>query len=633
MNKLKIAIINNKKCKPDKCNYECKTACPIEKRGKECINITDIEDILKPGIKQKQVKIVEDSCISCGLCVKACPFGAIHIVNIPSEITDKIIHRYNKNGFRLYSLPIMKPNNIIGLLGPNGIGKTTILQIISKNIKPNFEDFTKEYNDKDLITQFKGSENHKFMKKLYNNELNISVKIQHVELLTAFLSQNNKNPTVLQYILRQTGLQNLDDEYTNDIITTLELDQILDSKVISLSGGELQRIICAITLLKEADLYIFDEISNFLDIKQRLNMAKLIRKITHKYKDKIKYVIVIEHDIALLDYMADNICIMYGVPGAYGVISKPYSTKQAINIFFEGYIPSQNLRFRTEEYDITDINLIDNNVCNMNTNTDIFNYDSSLIQYEKFNLTIEGGKFPSESCIILICGENGTGKTTLIKYLDKILVTELNMGISIKKQFFNLSELNDNMTVEDFLNTTIREAYNNHMFNSDVIQPLNIESIKDRLLKQLSGGELQKVLIIYCLGTPAQIYLIDEPSSCLDVEQRVIITKVIKKFIIHNKKIAFVVEHDMMMAINLARDINSKIIVMEKTVDENKIRNCIAHPPTLFSIGINKFLQNLDITFRTPTEIDSIKMGKIPRINKKGSQKDQEQKITGEYWK
>lgn len=60
------------------------------------------------------------------------------------------------------------------------------------------------------------------------------------------------------------------------------------------------------------------------------------------------YVIVVEHDLSVLDYLSDYICVLYGQPAVYGVVTLPYSVREGINIFLDGHIPTENLRFRDE---------------------------------------------------------------------------------------------------------------------------------------------------------------------------------------------------------------------------------------------------------------------------------------------
>jgi ATP-binding cassette subfamily E protein 1 len=148
--------------------------------------------------------------------------------------------------------------------------------------------------------------------------------------------------------------------------------------------------------------------------------------------------------------------------------------------------------------------------------------------------------------------------------------------------------------------------------------PLKMDYILDNDVQTLSGGELQRVALVLCLCKPCDIYLIDEPSAYLDSEQRVIVSKIIKRWVINSKRSAFIVEHDFIMATYLS----DKVIVFD---GEPAINAFCTRPQGLVS-GMNKFLKMMDITFRRdPTNFR-------PRINKLNSQKDQAQKMSGNYF-
>jgi ATP-binding cassette subfamily E protein 1 len=155
-------------------------------------------------------------------------------------------------------------------------------------------------------------------------------------------------------------------------------------------------------------------------------------------------------------------------------------------------------------------------------------------------------------------------------------------------------------------------------FQTDVCKPLRIDDIIDQEVQHLSGGELQRVAITLSLGMPADLYLIDEPSAYLDSEQRIICSKVIRRFILHAKKTAFVVEHDFIMATYLA----DRVIVFE---GKPSVETYARQPESLLT-GCNKFLKNLNVTFRR--DPNSFR----PRINKLDSQMDKEQKSAGNYF-
>lgn len=106
----------------------------------------------------------------------------------------------------------------------------------------------------------------------------------------------------------------------------------------------LQRFAIAVASVVKRDIYMFDEPSSYLDVKQRLNAAKVIRSLLRPEV----YVIVVEHDLSVLDYLSDFICVLYGMPSVYGVVTLPFSVREGINIFLDGMVPTENLRFRDE---------------------------------------------------------------------------------------------------------------------------------------------------------------------------------------------------------------------------------------------------------------------------------------------
>jgi ATP-binding cassette subfamily E protein 1 len=220
----------------------------------------------------------------------------------------------------------------------------------------------------------------------------------------------------------------------------------------------------------------------------------------------------------------------------------------------------------------------------------------------------------------VMLGQNGTGKTTFIRMLaglqpadDGCEVPRLNVSYKPQKIAPKFPG-----TVRQLLHTKIKGTYTHPQFETDVMKPLNIANIIDQEVKNLSGGELQRVAMALCLGKPADIYLIDEPSAYLDSEQRIICAKVIKRFILHAKKTAFVVEHDFIMATYLA----DRVIVY----DGVPAIDCIAHTPQDLLSGMNRFLKDLDITFRRDPS------NHRPRVNKLASVKDSEQKKAGTYF-
>ncbi|CAF4880083.1 protein Pixie [Pieris napi] len=590
----RIAIVNADRCKPKRCRQECKKSCPVVRMGKLCIEVTPNDKICT---------ISEELCIGCGICVKKCPFDAITIINIPSNLEKHTTHRYSKNSFKLHRLPIPRPGEVLGLVGQNGIGKSTALKILAGKQKPNLGRYVDPPDWQEILSHFRGSELQNYFTKILEDDLKALIKPQYVDQI----------PKAVKGTVG--ALLDKKDERKNQkvICDMLDLSHIRDREIAALSGGELQRFACAMVCIQNGDIFMFDEPSSYLDVKQRLNAARTIRSLIHPDK----FIIVVEHDLSVLDYLSDFICCLYGVPGAYGVVTMPFSVREGINIFLDGFVPTENMRFRTESlvFKVAE-SATEEEIKRMNH----YEYPEMTKSMGAFHLSVTQGEF-SDSEILVLLGENGTGKTTFIRMLAGNLEPDEGpnqlpqLHISYKPQKISPKSQGQ---VRNLLHDKIRDAYTHPQFITDVMKPMKIEEIMDQEVQNLSGGELQRVALVLCLGKPAEVYLIDEPSAYLDSEQRLVAAKVIKRFILHAKRTGFIVEHDFIMATYLA----DRVIVFEGVPSEHATANA---PQSLLN-GMNRFLELLGITFRRdPNNFR-------PRINKHSSVKDIEQKRAGQYF-
>lgn len=608
----RAAYVDSDLCRPAKCRLECKKACPVNRMGKTCIEVTS---------KDKSAVIYENLCIDCGLCVKKCPFKAITIHNIPTSLTKEITHRFGLNSFKLHRLPIPKVNSVVALIGTNGIGKSTALKILSNQIKPNLGSLNTTIGWQEIIKSFKGSELHGYFTKMLEGKIKCAFKDQNVDLIPEKLKKIKKKDRVLV----KEFIKN-DDEYTISLIEKLQMKKILDRDLDELSGGELQRFCIFKTCLEESNSFFFDEPSSFLDIKQRISVSHVIR-------EKKEFIFIVEHDLAIADLISDYGSVLYGKVGCYGVITKLFSIKQCINIFLNGYIPTENMKFRNEilkfdrrekmrignrDQDVedtgNDTEVRGNNskfeddqnsnieLASLSLKNNTFFYNELVQKYDTFKLTVTPGYFGNDDIIILL-GENGMGKTTFLNLIKGIF------SVSIKHQKINIK----------YTKTVHRLLMDLKLVGRiELIKDLEIERIFEQNVNKLSGGELQKLCLFICLARDADIYLIDEPSAYLDCDTRIKIARLLRRFAINKQKPIFIVEHDLVMATYLA----DKIILFE---GEPAIHSTASEPLEVKS-AMNKFLKSLNITFRRDNDSNR------PRINKLGSVKDREQKKSGKYF-
>jgi ATP-binding cassette subfamily E protein 1 len=586
----RVAVLDKDRCKTKKCDQLCIRFCPMVRSHVEAIRI-----------EGKLAVISEALCSGCGICVKKCPFKAISIVNLPDELEKDCSHRFGQNAFKLFRLPTPSPGTVLGLLGMNGIGKTTTLKVLSGEVKPNLGNFENPPEWSEIIEFYRGSSLQDYFRKIAENNLKVAHKPQYVDKMPKAIS--GKVGELLEKVDERKMLDKLEEE--------LELTQVWDRSLDVLSGGELQRVAVAAALSREVDVYLFDEPSSYLDVKQRLQVAKAIRSL----KEAGKTIVVAEHDLAIIDYLSDQICVFYGEAGVYGVVSHVHGVRTGINIYLQGYIPDENIMFRKEGIKFHEKPPV----------TSTSGYEP-LLKWERIEKTLGGFKLVTEPGeirrgeIIGILGPNGIGKTTFVKVLagieeadDKQKLGELK--VSYKPQYIAPDYEG---TVHELLISVAKENYTSGWYKTEILQPLRIEPLLDRNVMELSGGELQKVAIALCLSRKADLFLLDEPSAYLDVEERLNMAKTIRRITEAHSVTAFVVEHDVVTQDFVA----DRLMVF---TGEPGISG-IANPPTSLRKGMNMFLKEMGVTFRR----DSVT--RRPRVNKEGSRMDLFQKDLGEYY-
>jgi len=552
-------------------------------------------------VEGNKAVIAETLCSGCGICVKKCPFKAISIVNLPDELEKECSHRFSANSFKLFRLPMPSPGTVLGLLGQNGIGKTTTLKVFSGEIKPNLGKYDNPPDWPGIIQYYRGSSLQDYFQKMSEKKLKVSSKPQYVDKIPKAIA--GKVGDLLEKVDERKQLDSLAEEF--------ELKKIWDRPLDVLSGGELQRVAVAAALSRDADVYLFDEPSSYLDVKQRLVVAKTIRGL----KEQQKTIIVAEHDLAIIDYLSDQICLFYGEPGVYGVVSHVHGVRTGINIYLQGYIPDENIMFRKESIVFHE----KPPTAGTNLGEPLLKWNSMTKTFKGFKLSIEPGEILRGE-IIGILGPNGIGKTTFVKILagieetdDKRKLGELT--VSYKPQYIAPDYIG---TVAELLMSVAKDNFTSSWYKTEIAQPLKLQVLMDRNVMELSGGELQKVAIAACLSRKTDLFLLDEPSAYLDVEERLNIAKTLRRVVEAHGIPAFVVEHDVVTQDFIA----DRLMVFNGEPGVSGLAN----PPTSLRKGMNTFLKEMNITFRR----DPATMR--PRVNKEASQMDMFQKGIGEYY-
>jgi ATP-binding cassette subfamily E protein 1 len=583
---MRIAIVHKDRCHAKKCGQECILYCPRVRTGDETVIIGE----------SGRAEISEELCVGCGICVKKCPFEALDIIQLPEEL-DTPVHRYGPNAFVLYGLPQPVAGKVTGILGPNGIGKSTAVKILSGQVKPNLGIFEREVAWDEILKHYAGTELLEYLQQVAKKTIRASIKPQYIDFIPkAFrgtagdLLQQNDERGKLAYYRKE-----------------LALDTILDKNLATLSGGELQRVALTVALSNNADFYFLDEVTPFLDIYQRMIAARLIRELAGEHP-----VILVEHDIAILDMVAETVNIAYGKPAAFGIITRPKGVRIGVNQYLEGFVAEENVRIR--DYPV----VFETRSHESDVEREILMEIPRMTKtFPGFTLNIAGGEVRRGE-VLGIVGANGIGKSTFARLLAGAELPDDGkkfdtVRVSFKPQYITA----DSAGTVEFLLRQASKRFDSSYYQHEILEPLGLMPLLQADAGRLSGGELQRVAIALCLSREADLYILDEPSAHLDVEQRLVTTKVIKRAAEDKGAGIMVIDHDM-YTIDM---ISERLLVFDGVPG----RSGEASGPFEMKDGMNKFLGMLGITFRRD------KTGR-PRINNPGSYLDREQKAAGEYY-
>ncbi|RNJ80251.1 MAG: ribosome biogenesis/translation initiation ATPase RLI [Nitrosopumilus sp. B06] len=589
----RVAVLDMELCQPKKCGLECIKYCPVNKSGADCITINE---------ESKKARIDEDICNGCGICVKVCPFDAITIINLASELAADKVHQYGPNSFRLYKLPTPKKGEVVGLLGRNGMGKSTVVNILSGNVMPNLGRHENPPGWDEILDYYGGTELKRHFEMIRDGQIRASIKPQQVyHIAQAF--EGTGRELVDKYDERGVS---------RELISELGLENSMDKSLAELSGGELQRVAVAAAASKDADFYFFDEPSSYNDVFQRIGVARVIQRLASAGKS----VMVVEHDLTLLDFLSDYIEVLYGEPAAYGIVSGVLSTKVGINVFLDGYLPAENVRFRDKKFTF---DASSSSAEKFQEGSEIVTYPGLGKKYASFSVSVEPGRVRRGE-VLGIMGANALGKTTMMKMIAGVEKpdsgkVDKKIKIAYKPQYLQNDVDAEVVAVLDRANGGPVEG---SIEEEQILDPLKIKKLYTKSVRNLSGGELQKVAVASCLLQKVDLYALDEPSAFLDVEDRIAIAKFLQKFVRSFGKSAIVIDHD----VQLMDLISDTMVIFQ---GDPGVTGC-ATSPMPKSAAMNLFLKSLGMSFRRDEK--SLR----PRVNKTDSRLDKNQKTSGNYY-
>ncbi|MFH1257745.1 MAG: ATP-binding cassette domain-containing protein, partial [Candidatus Micrarchaeota archaeon] len=555
----RIAIVDRNLCNPLKCNLECMRACPSNRLRKECTFLVnkktgekhiDFKYEYSKEIKSNSVAFIEPSLSQgCNICAKACPFHAINVVNLPEAKKEELVYSYGKNGFQLYKLAIPR-TGIVAIVGENGVGKSTNLKLIAGKL---------------AAQKFPSKEIKEYFEKLKPDAL--VYKPQEI----SGMGEKRKVCELLKHVDERKELGKLKEIF--------DLDRIWERELQQLSGGELQKVVVCAALLREKETYFLDEPFSFLDYVYRI---RLINYLLENFQQK--KVLIIDHDISLLSYLCKQSYLMFGEPGAYGIVSQVYGTDRAINMFIEGYIGPENMRFREER-------IAYKHYMGETHRKKLMEIPKMEMKRGEFVVKNPSAIQINEGEIVGIAGKNGIGKSTICRRIFE----EHPTTAAFKEQI--LAREND-----------IAGKYfeKRDLFSENYLHQMKMRKLEYYNIEKLSGGELQKLEIFRALNQEKALYILDEPTNMLDVSSRILLSKVFRERVAADRAV-LVVDHDLEFLHNTV----DRLIVMEgESGKHGEVAGIFDKDE-----GVRMLMAEFDLSYRRDTDTKRLK------LNKKGSKK------------
>ena len=327
--------------------------------------------------------------------------------------------------------------------------------------------------------------------------------------------------------------------------------------------------------------------------------------------------LVVEHDLALLDYLADQAHLLYGTPAAFGVVAATMPIRTAINTYLNGYLKAENVRFREEP-----VRFVSHPPKPASRLDTLVEFPELEKKFERFHLTVGAGHLTRGETVGIV-GPNATGKTTFVRMLAGAETPTRGalpgtVTVSYKPQYLKANQ--PTSLRERAAALTGDPSFDAGLFERELVPGLHLEEVMDVSLTDLAGGELQRAAVALALARPATLYLLDEPSAYLDADERMSMARLIRRQVERQAVSALVADHDVYF-LDLASD-----ALMVFSDDSSDGSRGVGAGPFPMREGMNRLLRDVGVTFRRDAETLR------PRINQEGSALDREQRTAGEYY-
>ena len=492
---------------------------------------------------------------------------------------------------------IIHPLDRIGLIGVNGTGKTTLLDVISGKAgfdgdnSPFFgrNDYKIEYLTQD--PQFDGELS--IMDAILSDDLPQMQAIKRYEQALIALTQDAMNPklqeTLSQVEAQMTAIEAW--EVENQVKTVLSKLKLPDltAQIKNLSGGQKRRVQLAQALLNPADLLLLDEPTNHLDVDT-------IAWLENYVKNSRQTVLFITHDRYFLDNLATRIFELdNGHLIEYQGNYQDYLQQKAENDELESAQHHKNKqlykqelawirkspqaratkqqaridRFEDIKKDVQSVTTSDDlaiNVATARIGKKVINFDHVNFAYgadktilNDFSLIVQN------TDRIGIVGNNGTGKSTLLNLISGDLTPDsgsVEIGETIKIGYFSqqIRGLDESKRVINFLQEVADNAQTSSGESISVVnlleQFLFPRTTHGTLIEKLSGGEKKRLYLLKILLQQPNVLLLDEPTNDLDIAT----LTVLENFIQHYQGVVITVSHDRYFLDKVAK----KLLVFDK---------------------------------------------------------------------